>query len=88
MSTPQTDPLPADPHVQVVRGTPDDVELAALVAGLVAAASGQGDHGDADAAGREDAARAARARWTAPGRLRGAVRPQPGPDAWRWSLHP
>ena len=28
-----------DAHVQVVRGTPDDMELAALVAGLMAAAS-------------------------------------------------
>lgn len=73
-----------DPHVQVVRGTPDDVELAALVAGLVAAASGHEPVGD----DTEAVARAARARWTAPGQLRGATGPVRGPDAWRWSLHP
>jgi len=74
----------AGPHVQVVRGTPDDVELAALVAGLVAAAAHRAPPDD----GTEVPARAARARWTAPGRLRGATPPTRGPDAWRWSLHP
>lgn len=90
MSTPDATapapaPAPRDAHVQVVRGTPDDVELAALVAGLVAAASGQDDGGHAHADADADAA-AARARWTAPGRLRGGTPAQPGPDAWRWSL--
>lgn len=77
-------PAPAlgDAHVQVVRGTPDDDELAALVAGLVAAAAGRVPH-DEDADGP---ARAARARWVAPGRLRGSALPTRGPDAWRWSL--
>ena len=37
---------PSAAHVQVVRGTPDDVELAALVAGLVAAAGAGGDEPD------------------------------------------
>jgi len=68
------------PHVQVVRGTPDDVELAALVAGLVAASV----PGDDDLA--EEAL--PRAGWadrsrTLPG-ARGAWRT--GPDAWRRSL--
>ena len=80
----EPDPRRADPHVHVVRGTPDDVELAALVAGLVAAAARQDPHGpEADPAGR-----AARARWTAPGRLHGAPLPTHGAGAWRWSLHP
>ena len=42
--TPSPDAAPpaTRPHVRVVRGAPDDVELAALVAGLVAAASEAG----------------------------------------------
>ncbi|UZN04428.1 acyl-CoA carboxylase epsilon subunit [Cellulomonas sp. S1-8] len=78
------DAVRSDAHVQVVRGTPDDVELAALVAGLVAAASRRAPQED----GPDLPARAARARWTAPGRLRGTTAPVHGPDAWRWSLHP
>jgi hypothetical protein len=42
-------------HVQVVRGTPDEVELAALVAGIVAAVSegaAEAEHADAATAGR------------------------------------
>ncbi|MGW6131810.1 acyl-CoA carboxylase epsilon subunit [Cellulomonas sp. NPDC055163] len=66
----------ARPHVRVVRGTPDDVELAALVAGLVAAAS------DVDAP-----ATSPRSAWTDRARvLRGSVTPGAAPDAWRWSL--
>ncbi|TQL01296.1 acyl-CoA carboxylase epsilon subunit [Cellulomonas sp. SLBN-39] len=71
------------PHVHVVRGAPDDVELAALVAGLVAASHGRTpaeDDGPPD--------RSARARWVAPGRLRGTAPLPRGRDAWRWSLHP
>lgn len=69
-------------HVQVVRGTPDDVELAALVAGLVAATGGGEDGasdwpGSAPRAGWADRAR------TVPG---GGATWRPGPDAWRHSL--
>jgi hypothetical protein len=67
------------PHVQVVRGTPDDVELAALVAGLVAATAADDDlpdDGDAPAAWTD------RAR-TLPG---AAATWRPGADAWRTSL--
>jgi len=67
-------------HVQVVRGTPDDVELAALVAGLVAA-SAPGDDEPLDLPG-------ARTAWSDGSRnvphAGGAWRP--GPDAWRRSL--
>ncbi|WP_241237050.1 acyl-CoA carboxylase subunit epsilon [Georgenia faecalis] len=63
--------------VRVVRGAPDDVELAALVAGIVA-------HRAAQVPPEElppgtpwgDRARRLRA---------GLV---PGPHTWRWSLHP
>ena len=66
-----------DAHVHVVRGTPDDMELAALVAGL-AAVSGTDDVG-------HDAPRSA---WSDRSRmLRGRpARPASGPDGWRWSL--
>ena len=65
-------------RVQVVRGAPDDLELAALVAGLVAA-SGRADDRD------EPPARPA---WSDPARtVRGRpAHATPGPDAWRWSL--
>ncbi|WP_448059484.1 acyl-CoA carboxylase epsilon subunit [Cellulomonas hominis] len=63
-------------HVQVVRGTPDDVELAALVAGLVAASAGQD----------EAPAPAPTSAWTARGRLRGSEGWRPGPGAWRRGL--
>ena len=68
--------------VRVVRGEPDDDELAALVAGL---AAGSGDHVHA-AADEVHAPRLALAvrRW------RQAATPltdplTPAPDAWRWS---
>lgn len=70
----------AAPHVQVVRGTPDDVELAALVAGLVAASGAAHDDGADDAEPRS--AWSDRAR-TLPG---SAGTWRPGPDAWRTSL--
>ncbi|QHT54923.1 acyl-CoA carboxylase subunit epsilon [Cellulomonas sp. H30R-01] len=66
-------------HVHVVRGAPDEVELAALVAGLVAASSQEAHGADEQAA--------ATSAWSDRRRvLRGASAPQPGPDAWRWSL--
>lgn len=64
---------PAD--VRVVRGVPDDMELAALVAGLVAAASGPTHP--------EEPRRSA---WSDRSRTLSAGRPAPSPDAWRWSL--
>jgi hypothetical protein len=75
--TPRDEPPQTAAHVQVVRGAPDEMELAALVAGLVATA-GQGE---------EPAAVAAE--WTSRRRtLPQRPAPAPGPDAWRWSLHP
>ena len=71
------------PDVRVVRGEPDDTELAALVAGL---AAGTARHA-ATTAGHErhdEREAVARRRW------RRAAEPMtqppaPGPDAWRWS---
>jgi hypothetical protein len=64
-------------HVHVVRGAPDDVELAALVAGLAAVRVTE-----------EPLPEAPRSAWT--DRSRGTRGPtsasRPGPDAWRWSL--
>jgi hypothetical protein len=66
-----------DAHLQVVRGAPDDVELAALVAGIMAATSGAPD----------DVVAAPRSAWADRRRqLRPQPAPTPGPDAWRWSL--
>lgn len=66
-------------QVRVLRGSPDDVELAALVAGI---ASGAFTEQPAATGERPDAG--ARRRW------RDAAHPlqdplTPGPDAWRWS---
>jgi Acyl-CoA carboxylase epsilon subunit len=69
-------------QMQVVRGTPDDVELAALVAGLMAAASER-------ARNAETTADAVAAPWADRRRTMRGVRDdalRPGPDAWRWSL--
>ena len=69
-------------QMQVVRGTPDDVELAALVAGLMAAASDRARHA-------ETAVDAVAAPWADRRRTMRGVRDdalRPGPDAWRWSL--
>ncbi|HEY5515148.1 MAG TPA: acyl-CoA carboxylase epsilon subunit [Pengzhenrongella sp.] len=74
-------PADVDPPalVQVVRGEPDDVELAALVAGLAAAGGGPPDDAPAPSMW-SDRSRA----------LRGRTGPRtplaPGLDAWRWSL--
>ena len=63
------------PAVRIVRGAPDDVELAALVASLAAAQP------------LEDETATEARRWADPARrLRGAGPWRPGPDAWRWSL--
>ena len=67
---------PVAPAVRIVRGAPDDVELAALVAGLVASSSPF-----------EDEVAAGAHRWADPARLvRGSRSWSPGPDSWRWSL--
>ena len=63
--------------VRVVRGAPDDLELAALVAGVVAARAAMDD--DEQPGGPSSA-------WTDHGRRLGR-RHVPGPDTWRWSLH-
>ncbi|PYF96788.1 Acyl-CoA carboxylase epsilon subunit [Georgenia satyanarayanai] len=66
-------------QLRVVRGEPDDVELAALVAGIVAARVAAAD---------DDApSRPAPAPWSDHGRRLGRP-PVAGPGAWRWSLHP
>jgi len=67
-------------QLRVVRGVPDDIELAALVAGIVAARAAAAD---------DDGAAAARVPtpWSDHGRRLGR-RPVAGPGAWRWSLHP
>jgi hypothetical protein len=75
--TPRDEPPQVAAHVQVVRGAPDEVELAALVAGLVASA------------GNDDEPPAVAAEWSSRRRaLPQHPAPAPGPDAWRWSLHP
>ena len=70
------------PDVRVVRGEPDDLELAALVAGLASGSLGGARNADPGRAGQREAA--ARRRW------REAACPPagpltPSPDAWRWS---
>ncbi|WP_234417763.1 MULTISPECIES: acyl-CoA carboxylase subunit epsilon [Miniimonas] len=71
-----------EPLVRVVRGTPDALELAALIAGLTAASA---------AAAAPEEAEAVRHRWTDRShqlRLGDRGLPARGPDSWRWSLHP
>ncbi|WP_123738049.1 acyl-CoA carboxylase subunit epsilon [Salana multivorans] len=71
----------AEPVVRVVRGEPDALELAALIAGLTAAASSVDDSEE----------EATRHRWADRSHaLRGGDRglPERGANAWRWSLHP
>ena len=70
------------PQVRVLRGSPDELELAALVAGIVAGrASGPHDDARARQARREAADRR---RWLdGAQQLRGGL--ARGGDAWRWS---
>jgi hypothetical protein len=70
------------PDVRVVRGAPDDVELAALVAGLAAGAV-EHDHHAVD---RSTAEVRTRRRWRDAAQLADPL--APGPDSWRWSCHP
>ena len=67
-------------HVSVVRGAPDDVELAALVAGLVATSGGEDAARAAPPSPWADHARRPRRSGTA-----GTVALR-GTDMWRWSL--
>jgi len=67
-------------HVSVVRGAPDEVELAALVAGLVAASSNDDTTPVATPSAWADHARRLRRPGTA-----GTVALR-GADTWRWSL--
>ncbi len=75
---------PPATHVHVLRGDPDEAELAALVAGIVATRQQEGP--EPLALLRDDAAPA----WSDRSRsLRGpGAIPSRGGDAWRWSLHP
>jgi hypothetical protein len=75
------DSNPSRPVVSVVRGAPDDVELAALVAGLVAASGGEDASTEPPSSPWSDHAR----RLRRPG-VAGTVGLR-GPDAWRWSQH-
>ncbi|MGO1317142.1 MAG: acyl-CoA carboxylase epsilon subunit [Cellulomonadaceae bacterium] len=71
------------PSVRIVRGQPDEIELAALVAGLAATGAGAGTDDEQDATGTPPR------RWS-DWRRSGAPDPvrTRGQDAWRWSLHP
>jgi hypothetical protein len=74
--TGRTDSARSAAQVRVVRGTPDDIEVAALVAGLAAVASS--DAGEQTVTGPDAWVRRARS-------PRGTL-PTVGDDAWRWSL--
>lgn len=69
-----TQPVTPVPAVQILRGQPDDVEVAALVAGLAASATVE-EFVDPGPDAWADRSRI----------LRGAPRPI-GTDAWRWSM--
>ncbi|GAA1355456.1 acyl-CoA carboxylase epsilon subunit [Saccharothrix algeriensis] len=69
--------MTAEPFLEVVRGAPDDVELAALTAVVAALA----------AAGAPAGQRPRRSAWADRARPAPAGLPH-GPDAWRWSALP
>lgn len=64
--------------VQVVGGHPDDVEVAALVAGLAAVAGGNEEPPEPEPEP---------AQWADRARRLGTVPTTRSPDQWRWSLH-
>ena len=64
--------------VQVVGGHPDDVEVAALVAGLAAVAGGNEEPPAPDPEP---------AQWANRARRLGTSPTTRSPDQWRWSLH-
>ena len=81
-------PVGATPSVRVVRGAPDELEVAALVAGLAAAAAA-GDAPDAVAHGGEWPIRARVVRGTGGGAAAKSFGGRAGrhnADSWRWSL--
>jgi hypothetical protein len=67
------------PQVRVLRGAPDDVELAALVAGIAAGFAPT----VADPTPDRHHAETRRRWWDGASGLRDPL--TPGPDAWRWS---
>ena len=69
-------------NVAVVRGEPDEVELAALVAGLAAGLSPVAAPAPVE---QTDVPDGAGSRWRRASRP-GPVPTAPGPDAWKWSL--
>ncbi|MFH5824295.1 acyl-CoA carboxylase subunit epsilon [Georgenia sp. AZ-5] len=75
--------LMTSPAVRVVKGRPDEVELAALVAGIVAARA----RSDELAGIPDEGAEPVRSRWTDRARRLGMT-PAPDAGAWRWSLQP
>lgn len=64
--------------VRVIKGAPDEAELAALVAGIVAARA---------AGATDEPEHAAVSAWADRGRRLG-LPTRPGRDAWRWSARP
>jgi len=81
-------PVPGAPSVRVVRGAPDDLEVAALVAGLAAAAAA-GDVPDDVAPVDEWTNRARVLRGTGDGATAKSFGGRAGrhnADSWRWSL--
>jgi len=80
--------VPGAPSVRVVRGAPDDLEVAALVAGLAAAAAA-GDVPDDVAPVDEWTNRARVLRGTGDGATAKSFGGRAGrhnADSWRWSL--
>ncbi|MDQ8040709.1 Acyl-CoA carboxylase epsilon subunit [Cellulosimicrobium aquatile] len=81
-------PVGATPSVRVVRGAPDELEVAALVAGLAAAAAA-GDEPDDVAPVDEWTNRARVLRGTGDGATAKSFGGRSGrhnADSWRWSL--
>lgn len=70
------DVLRAAAQMRVVRGSPDDVEVAALVASLAAMVSRDAEHPPETPS---------RSEWNRPLRAARGTRTA-GADAWRWSL--
>ncbi len=71
--------IAAAARVQVVNGTPDEIEVAALVAGLAAVAGASIGH-------LEDSDSPVPSQWMNRARTLGVRTSSPGSDQWRWSL--